>query len=80
MNSDPTDYWFLQNHPFFLQLSGDFDSIRLYNSRGLCILMVIVDGGLDEGVNVKGRASIRAAIMIFDLFYFILFGIDPPPK
>ena len=71
---------FLQGHAFLFQLSRYFDDIRLDNSRELNVLMGKIDGGLDEGVNVKRRAAVGTAIVVLDLLYFVLFGVDSAPN
>ena len=41
--------------------------------------MLKVDGGFDDIVNIERRTAIRATIVMNDVFYFILFGVDFTP-
>lgn len=51
----------------------------MYDSGDWAILILKVDGGFDDIVNVERRTAIGAAIMMNDVFYFIFFGVDFAP-
>lgn len=41
--------------------------------------MLEVHCSFNDAVNVQRRAAVRAAVIVFYLFYFVLFGIDFAP-
>lgn len=77
---DSTEDGLSEVGPPFFELSRYFDDIALYDPGDLYIVMLVVDGGLDEVVEIEWRTPIGASIVILDVFYIIQLRLNSAPR